>query len=652
MHHAQPALRERLLPQLATGRTLGAFALTEPGAGSHPLGIASKAMPTGDGWHLSGQKIWSGSAAWAGVINVFVQQRDTNGQPLGISGFVVEKGAPGLQQGPEALTMGMRSMVQNAVVLENVPVNEAQLLGQAGAGMTVAQDAMMYGRLAIAAASIGGMKRCAQLMLRYSSRRTVSTGRLLDNPVTRTRLDDLTHAIAALSNLVTLTGQRLDAGRPVPEELYAVCKILAPELYWQAADSLVQNLGGRAYIETNLAPQILRDSRILRIFEGPTEALAMYLGARVIHQPAGLSHFLAELGQSSLSATLQETAASITADYTSGHSPFTEEVTARRQASFSIGEVAAWTVLHAITEATDAAASVRDWTQQQLEQITANALAATTGATVSSVISLSEQIQTYQATIGEVDQTLAGVNTALDDWLSPPSANSRLANGLLANSHLDNSYLDNASEPASKKVPTDREQNIQSASPQPSSQQQKTIERWLAQWLSQRLSILLHEVEPNKALADYGVDSVMAVELAQDLEDFLSLSEPLEVTLAWSFPTLSALSQHLATISVPSALADKAGDGLLEEGQMVDDQTSDGVLAEHLSATEMRPSETVASKTLVRKPLVKQTLAKETLTEDPLPDELSFAETLAKLSDDEIAEALAAELAAVRGRQS
>ncbi|MEO1743807.1 MAG: AMP-binding protein [Cyanobacteria bacterium J06629_9] len=236
LHSAQPDLKARLLPQLAAGRSLAAFALTEPGAGSHPLGTVSKAVPTAKGWSLSGQKIWSGSADWAGVINVFVQQQDASRQPVGMTGFVLEKGASGLRQGPEALTMGMRGMVQNAVFLENVPVDAAQMLGKPGGGMTVAQDAMMYGRLAIAAASVGGMKRCAQLMLRYSQRRTISTGRLLENPVTLTRLEWVTSAIAALNSLVSFIAYRLDREQPVPEELYAACKIVGPEIYWQAAD--------------------------------------------------------------------------------------------------------------------------------------------------------------------------------------------------------------------------------------------------------------------------------------------------------------------------------------------------------------------------------------------------------------------------------
>ncbi|MEM6716558.1 MAG: AMP-binding protein, partial [Cyanobacteria bacterium P01_C01_bin.147] len=144
LQSAHPDLQAEWLPKLATGRELAAFALTEPGAGSNPNAIQSQVAIAADGsWRLQGEKIWSGSAAWAGLLNVFVQHPEASG----ISGFAVCKGTPGLRQGPEALTMGMRGMVQNTVYLEGVPVAAAQLLGQPGKGMTVAQDAMMYGRL-------------------------------------------------------------------------------------------------------------------------------------------------------------------------------------------------------------------------------------------------------------------------------------------------------------------------------------------------------------------------------------------------------------------------------------------------------------------------------------------------------------------------
>jgi alkylation response protein AidB-like acyl-CoA dehydrogenase len=203
MNYASSEVRDELLPLMATGRELAAFALTEPGAGSNPQAISAKAIPDSQGsWRLQGTKVWIGSAAWASAINVFVQTFDAEGQYLGISGFVVRQGSSGLRQGPEALTMGLRGMVQNTVYLDDVSVDSEHLLGELGTGMKAAQDAMMHGRLCITAASLGGMKRCAQLMLRYAKRRNISTGRLLNNPVTLAKLTDITEGIMAVESLV------------------------------------------------------------------------------------------------------------------------------------------------------------------------------------------------------------------------------------------------------------------------------------------------------------------------------------------------------------------------------------------------------------------------------------------------------------------
>lgn len=136
--------------------------------------------------------------------------------------------------------MGMRGMVENTIYLEDVPVRTEDVLGKLGAGMDVAQEAMMFARLTIAAASVCGMKCCDQLMLRYATRRTIATGTLLDNPVTLACLSDLTASITSVNALVTQIARALDAGRAVPPEIYAVAKITGTESFWRAADALVQ----------------------------------------------------------------------------------------------------------------------------------------------------------------------------------------------------------------------------------------------------------------------------------------------------------------------------------------------------------------------------------------------------------------------------
>lgn len=284
LKNAKEEVKEQILPIISTGRELGAFALSEDGAGSNPLNIEMSAIPTENNtWLLNGKKIWSGASAWAGVINTFAKEYDSNGKLQGFTAYAVRQGTKGLIQGGEALTIGMRGLIQNTIYFNDVEVSELNILGERGKGMDVAQDAMMYGRLTIASACIGGMKRCLQFINNYASQRKVSTGLLIDNAVTRKKIFDISNYIVCIDVLVNKISKMIDQNIPIPQELYVVCKILAPEFFWTSVDHTIQILGGRGYVETNLLPQMMRDVRVLRIFEGPTETLQMYLGSKTIN---------------------------------------------------------------------------------------------------------------------------------------------------------------------------------------------------------------------------------------------------------------------------------------------------------------------------------------------------------------------------------
>jgi acyl carrier protein len=162
-----------------------------------------------------------------------------------------------------------------------------------------------------------------------------------------------------------------------------------------------------------------------------------------------------------------------------------------------------------------------------------------------SAMAIAEHIESYRQSIGEVEQTLAGADETVDEWLkleSKPSVFSA-ANPTAASSRMgaNIAQLDPSDQ---------RDQLVQSD--RSALKQTRALENWMIQWLSKQLKISPAQIDPAKAFADYGLDSVMAVELAQDLGDFLKLAEPLEVTLAWNFPTIQALASRLA--SMPSDL--------------------------------------------------------------------------------------------------
>jgi hypothetical protein len=274
--------------------------------------------------------------------------------------------------------MGVRGVVQNAVMLQDAFVPDDAVLGRPGGGLAVAQDAMMVSRLGIAAVALGGLKRCARLMARYATRRTVGTGRLLDNPVARTWLEETVQAIAAGEALVRRTAEQ-----PAPE-LFLACKIALPELLGTAVDRLTQLLGGRGYIEANGVPQLLRDARLLRVFEGPTEALLVHLGTLANGRPRGCRALLpADLAEETLAACARRLGPDLVwSDYQAGR---------------------------IVTAALLLASEANPLTQQLFAEAVKGLPAPTTP--------VDELVATIAAYPGEVEETLPGEDHGLDPYL-------------------------------------------------------------------------------------------------------------------------------------------------------------------------------------------------------------------------------------------
>lgn len=401
LRFAPERLRAAVAPHLAGGRQLAAFALTEPAAGANPLAMRTRAQRCAGGWRLNGDKHLIGLANWAGWTTVVARALDEDGMALGTVALLLPDDAPGLHQQAEALTMGMRAMVQNALRFDDVFVPDTHVLGQPGAGMEVARDAMAFARLGIGALCVGGMKRCAQLMLRYAGRREVAGGRLLDHPVTLARLDGLTGAIGALEALVSALGAHDDHGNGyggLPQEACMACKCVASELLWEAADMLMQLLGGRGYLEPNLAPLLMRDARVMRILEGPTEALYVHLGAGALD--GGCLAFAEEV----LDAPGVARQARVALLEAGASCP-----------SHAAGELCAWTLLVAACGDGPAAGwARRRWSAllAQLKQPGAPAPAA----------ALAARIAAYAEAIGTPDQEAAGQGGECDpllgaDWM-------------------------------------------------------------------------------------------------------------------------------------------------------------------------------------------------------------------------------------------
>jgi alkylation response protein AidB-like acyl-CoA dehydrogenase/acyl carrier protein len=552
MRSATASTRNDLLPRLVSGRELAAFALTEPGAGSNPRAIRTRAVPAGPGrWRLHGTKFWSGIAAWAGVINVFAKLEDADGNALGPVAFAVRQGADGLRHGAEAPTMGMRAIVQNTVHLEGVEVGVEDMLGAPGDGLDVAQDAMMYGRLAIAAACIGGMRRCAQLMHRYADRRVIGGERLARNPITLERLEETTAAITGLDALVGALAAMLDEGRRIPDEVYAAVKILAPELCWETADRLVQMLGGRGYVETNVAPQILRDARVLRVFEGPTEAMIAYLGARLANDAGAVPEFVERELRSPEAAGRLRAAL--------GRAPLhDDDLAVRARGRYRLGDIAAWAVLVGALEDRAGSAAHR-WATRQLD---ARCQDVDVRAAAPDPDAIEREIVGYVDRIGDVEQTMVGEDTELDELLRRAA-------------------------PDADEAPPAPEIVVHAATPPPTgangARTAQEIEQFIVTWIGENLELRPDQIDRSAPFADLGADSVTAVELVMDLGRFVGRT--LDETLPWEAPNIAAVAERLGAASAAPAPAAPGSVASDDDDELADIEISLRKLEERLGGT-------------------------------------------------------------------
>ncbi len=531
LRYAKQELIDRLMPSLATGRELAAFAMTEAEAGSNIRNLSSVGRPDpAGGWRLYGTKLWSGTASWAGVVNTFVRLSGSEDGSEGVTGFVLETNKPGLRHGPEAMTMGLRAMVQNQVHLEGIHVTEAEMLGSLGQGMTPASDAMEYGRFAIAAMSLGVIKRCMQLMLRHAERRVVATGRLIDNPATTLRVSELSAASTAIEALVMTVAAQLDADTPPPIDMYCACKTLGPEYAWQAADGLIQQMAGRGYVETNIAPQILRDARILRIFEGPTEPMHAHIGARLAHMPGALTGYVAEqLSAPEIAKQIAGAAGEIWEHHQAHAERWGGAQAAKTQAHLKIGEVASFGLLMACLKAQTAqlelAATKRaqEWAALKFRRRYADALAVTPAqAALLDTRAIESLHAAIGDVIGDVEQSLAGPDDALDPILrQAPEGDAR-------------------PEPLAS-APAEPKPAPETASPEGP---KAAVLAWLKDWMAAEYAVPVQSIGDTDRFAAYGMDSVAAMLLVSALEDWTGASLP--ATLVWDFRSLDALAAHVA----------------------------------------------------------------------------------------------------------
>lgn len=269
-----PEQKAKYLPKLATGETIAAFCLTEPGSGSDAASIKTAAVKQADGsWLLNGEKLWITNGPLADFFTVFAKTDSAAGK---ITGFIVERG-PGLSNGPHEDKLGIRASATSTVSFNNVRVPAENVLGEEGKGFKVAMAILNNGRTGLGGGCVGAMKRAIALAVQQSKDRKQFGRSISEFHLIKEKIAQMTIQCFASESVVSMVSSYIDAGVHDYSVEAAISKIFVSESLWQVGNEALQIAGGNGYMKEFPYERIIRDSRINLIFEGTNEILRLYV---------------------------------------------------------------------------------------------------------------------------------------------------------------------------------------------------------------------------------------------------------------------------------------------------------------------------------------------------------------------------------------
>lgn len=261
--------KQKYLPSMASGEKIGAFALTEPEAGSNAGALKTSAVKKGDKYILNGIKHYITNATEAEVFTVMAVTDPTKGAK-GISSFIVEKRAPGFHIGAIEEKMGLRGSHSAEIILENCEVPAENLLGEEGQGYVNALKILTNGRAGLAARNLGSSQKLLDMSTTYAIERKQFGKSIIEHQAVAHMLAEMAVEIEALRALTYKVAWMVDNGENVIKEA-AMLKLYGSEVYNRVADKAVQVHGGVGYISDFPVERFYRDARITRIYEGTSE---------------------------------------------------------------------------------------------------------------------------------------------------------------------------------------------------------------------------------------------------------------------------------------------------------------------------------------------------------------------------------------------
>lgn len=283
LKHGTADQKERYLRPLARGEQLGAFCLTEPGAGSDAAAITTRAKKVGNKFVLNGTKQFITSGRSADIALVFaVTDPDVGKQ--GISAFIVPTRTPGYQVMRVESTMGQRSSDHCQIAFENCEVLPEQMLGEEGEGLKIALGNLEGGRIGVGAQSIGMARAAYEAALAYAKERRTFGKPIIEHQAVAFRLADMATSIQAAELMVLHAARLRDAGQPCLKEA-SMAKLFASEMAEEVCSNAIQIHGGYGYLNDFPVERIYRDARVCKIYEGTSDIQRLVISRQIAAEP-------------------------------------------------------------------------------------------------------------------------------------------------------------------------------------------------------------------------------------------------------------------------------------------------------------------------------------------------------------------------------
>ena len=271
--------KRKYLPDLLSGRHIGAFGLTEPGAGTDAAGQQTKAVLEGDHWVLNGTKIFITNAGHADIFIIFAMTDKSLGTK-GISAFIVERDFEGFRVGKEEKKMGIRGSSTCELIMENCIVPKENLLGSFNKGFKIAMKTLDGGRIGIAAQALGLGEGAVDEAIKYVKERKQFGRRISQFQNTQFKLADMVTRMSAAQLLVYRAAMKKDSGEVYSKEA-AMAKLFASEAASEVTRQAVQLFGGYGYTREYPVERMMRDAKITEIYEGTSEVMRMVISSAV-----------------------------------------------------------------------------------------------------------------------------------------------------------------------------------------------------------------------------------------------------------------------------------------------------------------------------------------------------------------------------------